>query len=67
MYLFELDYVVYYALALIIGPLLYFGVKLQTAKEKKEFHHLRMILKLIFCFGIVSIAVIVYNLKLSHA
>jgi len=66
-YLFELDYVVYYALALIIGPLLYFGVKLQTAKEKKEFHHLSMILILIFCFGIVSIAVIVYNLKLSHA
>ncbi|MDP5097684.1 MAG: geranylgeranylglycerol-phosphate geranylgeranyltransferase [Flavobacterium sp.] len=66
-YLFELDYVVYYALALIIGPLVYFGVKLQTAKEKKEFHHLSLVLKLILFFGIISIAVIVYNLKLSHA
>ncbi|WP_445719371.1 geranylgeranylglycerol-phosphate geranylgeranyltransferase [Flavobacterium sp.] len=66
-YLFELDYVVYYALALIIGPLLYFGVRLQTAKEKKEFHHLSLVLKLILFFGIISIAVIVYNLKLSHA
>ncbi|MDP5028365.1 MAG: prenyltransferase, partial [Flavobacterium sp.] len=66
-YLFELDYVVYYALALIIGPLVYFGVKLQTAKEKKEFHHLSLVLKLILFFGIISIAIIVYNLKLSHA
>jgi 4-hydroxybenzoate polyprenyltransferase len=66
-YLFELDYVVYYAMILIVGPLIYFGVKLLNAKEKKEFHHLSLVLKLILFFGIISIAVIVYNLKLINA
>jgi 4-hydroxybenzoate polyprenyltransferase len=66
-YLFELDYVVYYTLVLIVGPLIYFGVKLLNAKEKKEYHHLSLVLKLILFFGIISIAVIVYNLKLINA
>ena len=33
--LFELDYVVYYAMILIVGPLIYFGVKLLNAATKK--------------------------------
>lgn len=61
--LFELDYVVYYTMILIVGPLIYFGVKLINAKEKKEFHHLSLVLKLVLFFGIISIAVIVFNLK----
>ena len=63
MNLFELDYVVYYTMILIVGPLIYFGVKLLNAKEKKEFHHLSLVLKLVLFFGIISIAVIVFNLK----
>lgn len=65
--LFELDYVVYYALILIVGPLIYFGVKLLNAETKKEFHHLSLILKIILFFGILSVAVIVFNLKLANA
>ena len=61
--LFELDYVVYYTIILIVGPLIYFGVKLLNAKEKKEFHHLSLVLKLVMFFGILSIALIVFNLK----
>ena len=65
--LFELDYVVYYAMILIVGPLIYFGVKLLNAATKKEFHHLSLVLKIILFFGILSVAVIVYNLKLVNA
>lgn len=65
--LFELDYVVYYAMILIVGPLIYFGVKLLNASTKKEFHHLSLVLKIILFFGILSVAVIVYNLKLANA
>ena len=65
--LFELDYVVYYAMILIVGPLIYFGVKLLNAAMKKEFHHLSLVLKIILFFGILSVAVIVYNLKLVNA
>ena len=65
--LFELDYVVYYAIILIVGPLIYFGVKLLNATTKKEFHHLSLVLKVILFFGILSVAVIVFNLKLANA
>ncbi len=65
--LFELDYVVYYALVLIVGPLIYFAVKLINATSKKEFHHLSLILKIVLFFGILSVAVIVFNLKLANA
>nr|WP_133606543.1 geranylgeranylglycerol-phosphate geranylgeranyltransferase [Flavobacterium cheniae] len=65
--LFELDYVVYYAMVLIVGPLIYFGVKLINAANKKEFHHLSLVLKIILFFGILSVAVIVFNLKLANA
>lgn len=65
--LFELDYVVYYALILIVGPLIYFGVKLLNAATKKEYHHLSLVLKIILFFGILSVAVIVFNLKLANA
>jgi 4-hydroxybenzoate polyprenyltransferase len=61
--LFELDYAIYYSMVFIIGPLIYFGVKLINAVTKKEFHHLSLVLKLILFFGIISIAVIVLNLK----
>ncbi|TXI64160.1 MAG: prenyltransferase [Flavobacterium sp.] len=65
--LFELDYVVYYTMFLIVGPLIYCGVKLLNASAKKEFHHLSLVLKMILFFGILSVAVIVFNLKLTHA
>ena len=65
--LFELDYVIYYTMVFIIGPLIYFGVKLMNAETKKQLHHLSLVLKVILFFGILSVAIIVFNLKLANA
>ncbi len=54
---------VFYAFATVLAPLLYFIVKIFTAKTQKEFHHLSNILKLILFFGILSILVIALNIK----
>jgi len=64
--LFELDYTIYYALVFVFGPLVYFGAKLINATTKKEFHHLSTMLKIVLFFGILSIAVIVLNLKYAQ-
>ncbi len=61
--LYNLEYTIYYALVFVFAPLVYFGAKLFPATEKKEFHHLSTILKLVLFFGILSVAVIVINLK----
>ena len=52
-----------YALLFIVGPLMYFSVKIWSAKSQKEFHHLSKILKLILLCGIVSVVVISLNIK----
>ena len=65
--LFELDYVINYTMVFIIGPLIYFGVKLMNAETKKQLHHLSLVLKIILFFGILSVAIIVFNLKLANA
>jgi 4-hydroxybenzoate polyprenyltransferase len=65
--LFELDYIIYYTMVFIIGPLIYFGVKLMNAETKKQLHHLSLVLKIILFFGILSVVVIVFNLKLANA
>ncbi|MBJ2124115.1 geranylgeranylglycerol-phosphate geranylgeranyltransferase [Flavobacterium sp. IB48] len=54
---------VFYAFATVLAPLLYFIVKIFSAKSQKEFHHLSTILKLILFFGILSILVIALNIK----
>lgn len=51
-----------YTFALVLAPLLYFIIKIFTAKSKKEFHHLSAVLKLILLFGILSIVVITLNI-----
>lgn len=61
--LFKLDFTLYYALVLIFGPLVYFGVKLLPANDKKEFHHLGKVLTIVLFFGMLSIAVIILNFK----
>lgn len=55
-----------YSLIFIVSPLIYFSVKIWSAKKQQEFHHLSAILKLILFFGIVSIAILSYNIK-HHA
>ncbi|WP_309608818.1 geranylgeranylglycerol-phosphate geranylgeranyltransferase [Flavobacterium sp.] len=60
-YLFQLQYATVYILGFIVGPLLYFIIKILSAKTKKEYHHLSNVLKLIIFFGIISIVIIALN------
>ena len=55
-----------YSLLMLVGPLLYFTIKSWTAKTKKDFHHLSLVLKIVLFFGILSISVIAYNIE-HHA
>lgn len=52
-----------FGIVFILAPLLYFTVKIWTAKDKKDFHHLSTILKWILFFGMLSIVIITLNLK----
>lgn len=60
--LLQFDYILYYSLLFIVGPLLYFSIKILAAKEKKEFNHLSKVLKIILLFGIISILLVNYCL-----
>lgn len=62
-YLFHLQYATLYMLGFLVGPLLYFMIKIWSAETKKDFHHLSNVLKLVIFFGIISIAVIGLNMK----
>jgi 4-hydroxybenzoate polyprenyltransferase len=62
-FLFELTLVLYYTLLTLIGPLLFFGLKLIGSNTPKEFKILERTLYFVMVFSILSIAVIVYNLK----
>lgn len=62
-YLLDLVFVTVYLLLFVVGPLFYFSIKIWTAKSKKEFHTLSMLLKWILLFGILSVVVISLNIK----
>jgi 4-hydroxybenzoate polyprenyltransferase len=62
-YLFELLFVTIYLLLFVVGPLIFFTIKMWTAKTKKEFHFLSILLKWILLFGILSVVVICLNMK----
>ena len=62
-YLFQLQYATIYILGFLVGPLLYFMIKIWSAETKKDFHHLSNVLKLVLLFGILSITVIGINMK----
>ena len=55
-----------FCLIFILSPLLYFTTKIIDAKSKKDFNHLSIVLKWILFFGIISIALISFNMK-NHA
>ena len=59
----NLFFVTLYAFAFVLAPLLYFIVKILTAKSKKDYHHLSTVLKLILFFGILSILIITLNIN----
>jgi 4-hydroxybenzoate polyprenyltransferase len=52
-----------YAFVFVVGPLLFFSIKVWSAKNKKEFSKLSLLLKWILFFGIISIAIITLNIK----
>lgn len=60
---FDLFLIAGYALALVVAPLAYFTVKMFSAKTQSDFRHLSLVLKLVLLFGILSVAVLTYNLK----
>jgi 4-hydroxybenzoate polyprenyltransferase len=62
-YLLALQFATVYLLVFIIGPLLYFLIKMGSAKTQKDFHHLSNVLKLILLLGMLSILVISFNIK----
>ena len=62
---FDLYYAVLYVLLLVNGPLIYVLIKSWSAKSNQDFHHLSSILKWVIFFGILSIAVITYNIKIN--
>lgn len=54
-YLYESRAAMLYILFLVVGPLLYFQVKIAGAETRKDYHHLSLILKLVLAAGIISI------------
>jgi len=62
----NLYYAAIYGLLLILGPLLYFTIKIFSAKNQKDFNHLSKVLKIVIFFGILSIAVINFNIKYAY-
>ncbi|MCL6462280.1 MAG: geranylgeranylglycerol-phosphate geranylgeranyltransferase [Flavobacterium micromati] len=62
-YLLDLLFVTIYLLLFVCGPLLVFILKIWNAKSKQQFHFLSFLLKLILFFGILSVAVISFNMK----
>lgn len=54
-----------YTLFFIIAPLLYFAIKLWSAKKQKDFNHLSLILKLVLLFGIISVGIVTLNIQMN--
>ena len=61
-YLLNLTLALGYGLLFVVAPIIYFLVKLWSAKTTKDFNHLIFILKMLLFFTIISIAVITYNI-----
>ena len=55
-----------YTLLFVAAPLIYFTIKMWDAKLAKDYKHLSLILKLVILSGVLSIALLTYNL-LHHA
>lgn len=65
-YLKELLWAMGYVLLAVAGPLVYFLINIWSAKAKKEFTTLEVVLKAVLFFAAASVAVITYNIQ-NHA
>ncbi|MDI9258374.1 geranylgeranylglycerol-phosphate geranylgeranyltransferase [Flavobacterium sedimenticola] len=54
---------VIYSLITVIGPMVFFLIKIWNASTKNDFRLLSAVLKYIILFGILSVIVITYNIK----
>jgi 4-hydroxybenzoate polyprenyltransferase len=54
-FLFQKQAVVLYCLALVIAPLIFFLVKIPSAKSQKDFSRLKLVLDIVLWFGMLSI------------
>jgi 4-hydroxybenzoate polyprenyltransferase len=63
LFAYQLFYGTLYGLVFILAPLLYFTIKIWSAKTPQDFHHLSIILKWVLFFGILSIVIISLNIK----
>lgn len=61
-FLYRNPWVMLYFLIAVIGPLLYFIVKIFTAETKVEFRHLSNVLKLVMVMGLLSLLFYKFNL-----
>jgi 4-hydroxybenzoate polyprenyltransferase len=59
----KLYYAVLYDLVFLVGPLLFFSIKIFNAASKKEFTKLSTLMKWIIFFGVLSIVVVNLNIK----
>ncbi len=62
-YLINLMWALGFGLLFILGPIIYFVIKMWSAKTQKDFAHLVIVLKLVLLFTSISIAVITYNIQ----
>lgn len=62
-YLFKQQLVVGYFLVLVIAPLIYVSIKLFSAKQKAQYKHISLVLKLVMLTGMLSL--LLYNFILK--
>ena len=62
-YLHNLIFALGYVLLFVLGPIIYFAIKLWTAKTPKDFAVLGIVLKLTMLFTAISVVVITLNIR----
>jgi 4-hydroxybenzoate polyprenyltransferase len=62
-YLVSLTYMLIYTLIFMVGPLIFFAIKILGAKTQKDFSWLATVLKLVMALTAVSIMVLTYNIE----
>jgi 4-hydroxybenzoate polyprenyltransferase len=64
-YIINLTYALGFGILFLLGPLVYFIIKLWNAATQKDFRHLEKVLQLLLLFTALSIAAITYNININ--
>lgn len=62
-FLYKQQIAIVYFLIFIVAPLIYIVIKSFHAETKQHFHHISSALKLVMCFGMLSLLLFVFILK----